>query len=267
MLILGCADLPGDNATLHSALAQSISRVGADPAGLALGGNFPSLAAIRMNLTGAVLSRDSGEIAAPSGERREFSSGVVEITATPARFETLPINLAIRGENCVFSLGTTDDGRHGMTLDECSIGAIELTALPADIESALHAIASKAAETRGAEVRSVQVSFKSDGPRRISITAVVAAKAMFVTATLTIRGQLEIDDECNARLSGLTCTGDGMLANLAAGALRPKLTELETQCFALARFLPENIKLIRVDLDAEPALQLRAAFRCERGGK
>ncbi len=267
MLNLGCADLPGNNATLHTALAQAISQMGADPAGVALEGTFPSLDAIRVNLTGAVLGRDSGKIANPSGERREFSSRVVEITATPARFETLPINLAIRAEHGVFALGSTDDGACGIALEECSIGAIELSALPADIEDALRALASKAAGAQGAEVRSVQVSFKSDSPHRVSFTAAATAKAMFMTAALTIRGQVEIDDQFNAKLGGLTCTGDGMLANLAAGALRPRLTELETRTFALASFLPENIALMRVDLEAEPALRLRAAFRCERRAK
>ena len=259
--MLGAGDFPTDNATLHAALGRAISQLGADPKGVVLEGTFPSLAAIRMDLTGARFDLKVRPSATRSSETRAFHSSVVEITATPARLETLPIDLVLRAKNCAFDCNTARDGTRSIALQECSAGEIELNAAIAGIEAALFAVAQEAAAEHGAEIQSVRVAIQSETPRRVAVTATAVAKAMFLTATLTIHGWLEIDDEFNATLSDLACTGDGMLSNLAAGYLRPRLAQFDARRFSIASLLAGNVAPTHIVLDAAPALRLRASFR------
>jgi hypothetical protein len=185
----------------------------------------------------------------------------VEIIATPARFATLRINFVLRAENCALACNTARDGTRSIALQECAAGEIELNAGISDIEAALLAVAQDAAAEHGAEIESVRVAVQVETPRRVALTASAVAKAMFLTATLTMHGRLEIDDEFNATLRGLECAGDGMLANLAAGYLRPRLAQLDARSFSIASLLAGNAAPTHIALEAAPALRLRASFR------
>ena len=131
---------------------------------------------------------------------------------------------------------------------------------PADIEGALLALARDAASGHGAEVESVRLTLDAESPRTIAVSAVAVAKAMFFTATLTIRGRIAVDGDFNLRLHDATCTGDGMLANLAAAQLRPRLTELQGRTFSLRTFLPPGLRPADVALSGGAALRVTASF-------
>ena len=266
MFLLRGSDFPNDNATLRDALAGSLLPLGLTAPVMVLDGDFPSFSAIRLDVTGAHFQRGYRIAPASSEVKDSFFARSLEIKATPAKFESLPFHVSLRADDCVFAFGTTEKNERVATLRHCSGGTLEIAAGIPEIEASLLMLANEAASGFGASVDSIRIVAEAETPRRIAITVTAVAKAFMTKATLTLRGRLEIDDHFCARLRELTCNGDGMIANLAAGQLRPRLAEWERVSFPLAIELPAGLDFSYIALEAGPELKCRAAIRCANGG-
>ena len=260
MFALGGDAFPTDTQGLRAALAQPVVALGAGEGAITIEGIFPSLDALRMNLTG--VRPDSRTLPARIVENAagEFFARALDITAEPASVASLAIQLRLHAEDCVFAFGTAADGARAARLDTCASGTLDIVAATTDIEAALLALARDAAAKHGAEVESVRVTLDAESPRAISVTAVAVAKAMFFKATLTIRGRIALDEELKLRLSGATCTGDGMIANLAAAQLRPRIAEWEGRTFSIRGMLPAGLQPTDIALSGGDALRIRATI-------
>ncbi len=232
-----------------SALAAALVPLGLDERAIAFDGNFPNLTELRLDLTDARFHRELRLPDAATPGEPAFVARMVKANAAPAYFESLPFTISLQAEDAVFSSGPA--------LIRSGKGTLELSATLADLENALLSVVRSAAEKQGAEAESVHLSLTAEGPRALVVRATATAKAMFFTATLTITGRIEITDALEARLCALTCDGDGMIANLAAGALRPKLASLDGRVFALPTFIPA---LNSLAFDTAKGLRLRAKF-------
>ena len=260
MFALGGDSFPDDTQQLHAALTSGAMLQGADEGAVSLDGNFPSLDALRMNLTGVRLDSRTPLAAAGENVGEGFFSRTLDVTAEPALLASIPIRLRLHAEDCVFAFGRAENGSRVARLERCSGGTLDAEAATADLESALLALARDAASEHGAEVQSVRLTLVAESPHKIAVTGITVAKAMFFTATLTIRGQIELDDIFNMRLSNATCTGDGMIANLAAAQLRPRLAELEKRVFSPMTFLPSGVRATGVELSGGDSLRISATM-------
>ncbi len=265
MFALGGDAFPNDTQSLRAALAMAAERHGAAGDAVAIEGAFPSLDALRMNLTGVRLDSWKHVTAASEETAGGFFTRTLEVTAEPATFASVPIHIRLHAEDCVFAFGGAADGSRTLMLRNCVRGTLHLSAATADIESALLALAREAAAAHGAEVKSVQLKLTSEGPQQLAASAVAVAKAMFFTATLTIGGKVKLDSDFTLRLSGTTCTGDGMLANLAAAQLRPRLSKIEERTFSAASFLPAGLRPTEIALAGGDSLQIRAKLMGDSG--
>jgi len=258
MFALGGDDFPHDNASLIAALSSGGAKLGIGSAAITLEGSFPSLGSLRIDLTGADLERQKRLPAMEGQGTGGFFARSLDITATPARFANVPFQVRLNAQDCMVMFGRAADGTRVARLEKCSSGSVEASVALADIEAALLAFARDAAAEHGAEVQSVRLAVEAETPRRIALAATAVAKAMFFTATLTIRGRFEIDAEGNARLSDLACTGDGMIANLAASQLRPRLAAWEGRAIPVAPLLPAGQRLLDVAITTGTTLAMRA---------
>ena len=260
MFALGGDAFPHDTESLRAALTRGAVPLGAGEDAVTTEGDFPSLAALRMNLTGVRLDGRARHAAASENAAGGFFSRALEIAAEPALLGTVPVQVRVRAEDCVFAFGTAADGARMLSLQSCTNGTFDASAATTDVEAALFGLARDAAAKHGAEVESVRLTLESEGPRRIAVTAVAVAKAMFFKATLTIRGDIVVDEEFNLCLRDATCAGDGMIANLAASQLRPRLAEIQARTFALRTFLPAGMQPAEVTLAGGAALRIAATF-------
>lgn len=262
MFALGGDAFPNDTESLRTALTRGAEPFGAGEDSVGIEGSFPSIETLRMNLTGARLDAQMPPV--PQGKTEGgFFSRALDITAEPARLASVPIHVRLHAEDCVFAFGTAADGTRTASLQSCTNGTLDASAATVDLEAALLTLAHDAAAAHGAEVKSVRLTLDAENPRTIAVTAIAVAKAMFFTATLTIRGRIAMDADFNLRLSDAQCTGDGMLANLAAAQLRPRIVELERQSFSLRTFLPAGLQPAEVALSGGASLRIVATF----GGK
>ncbi len=257
MIPLAGSTFPHDAATLHAALAQALIPLGLGAAAVEIEGELPNLSAMRVNLTDARFHRDLPFPQTPQSHEPSFVVRDVAVDAEPAHFETLPFQLHASAENAVFAFTHDSAGALMLAFTRCSSGALALSLPLAGLESALLGLAREAAEKQGAEIQRVKVELIAESPRTLRLHATATAKAMFFTATLSITGRVEITDSFAIQLSGLECTGDGMIANLAAGYLRPRLAALEGRSIALQSLAPG---ICDVAFDASEGLRITAEF-------
>jgi hypothetical protein len=260
MFVLGGDAFPHDTKSLRAVLARGAARFGAADGAVIVDGEYPSVAKTMMNLTGVRLDTRKAFATAVENTGGGFFSRVLDIAAEPAFAASVPVRLRMCAEDCVFAFGTAADGTHVASLQSCTSGTLDASAATTDLEAALLGLARDAATKHGAEVESVRLTLEAENPRQIAVTAIAVAKAMFFTATLTIRGRVALDGEFNLRLSETACTGDGMIANLAAAQLRPKLAALELSVFSIQAFLPAGLQLSDVVLSGGASLKLHATI-------
>lgn len=260
MFVFGGDAFPNDTQGLHAALTRGAIKHGAGEGAVTIDGNFPSLESIRMNLTGVHIDGQVPPEPAPENTSGGFFARVADVIAEPALLGTVPVQVHLQAKDCVFAFGIASTGMRAAWLQTCETGTLDAEAAAADLETAVLGLAREAAAKHGAEVESVRLTLVAENPRRIAVTAVAVAKAMFFTAKLTISGRITIDDACDLRLSESTCTGDGMIANLAAAQLRPRLAGFEQRAFSIRSFLPHGLQPLELALSGGSTLKIHAAI-------
>jgi hypothetical protein len=77
---------------------------------------------------------------------------------------------------------------------------------------------------------------------------------------MKITGQLDLDEELNARVSGLDCIGDGAIASIACGVLKPHLQKIDGRVFPLMSLPLGEVRLRDVQLAVGDKLSVTAKF-------
>jgi hypothetical protein len=137
---------------------------------------------------------------------------------------------------------------------------MEISTMASDLESAVAKLAQDAAGKQGVTIEDVRLTLHQLGPREVEAEASARARKMFFATTIKLAAKLAIDDELNATLSGLKCTGDGAIGSLACGFLNPHLQKLEGRSFALMALSLGEIRLRGVRLSAGDKLTVSGEF-------
>lgn len=261
MLPLAASSLPPSHAALAEAITSGFAKYGLTAREIrAEGGTFPQVASLRVDLTGARAHRGlrPAEPGAAGAERIEVER--VEVVATPLYFEATPLQLDLHAQGTVLALAHGADSEPMLVLVRAAQGAVTVEARLADLEALAQSLVASAAAKQGVEIKSTHLKFTSRGPRALAFEAEVAAKMFIMTAKVAVAGTLELDDQLNARLSGLACRGEGMIASAANALLKPRFAEIEHRTFPLLALTLGEVKLRDVRLDAGEALRVHAEF-------
>lgn len=252
--------LPHDTATFREGLAHGLAPLGLGKDAVSLEGDFPQLTHLRVNLTGANFHRGLAVSKAGPGTQPVCFARSVEITGHPVRVENVPASLDLKATDVVLAAADAAEGTGKvLILERANDGTLDLAVKKTDLESALFAAGNAAAQAKGAEVKSVELSLQNESPRALAIRAVITAKAMFFTTTVTVSGSVDVDAQLNARLRNLHCEGDGMIGKMAAGVLRPQFEQLEARSFPLGQAVA-GLTLRDVTLSGGEELKIHAVF-------
>jgi hypothetical protein len=147
-----------------------------------------------------------------------------------------------------------------LLLHDAIDGTITMMASPSDIEAVIAEVARSEAGKHGVSIDGVQLSLRSKGSRSLAAEVRLRAKKLFLAASIQVAGQLELDEQLNARISGLDCTGDGALAGLACGVLKPHLQKIEGRVFPLMSLPLGDVRLRDVRVAVADKLSVTAEF-------
>ena len=222
---------------------------------------YPELDEVRITLDGAELRRDPPR------------PPVLKGASLPAlRLAQLHINgsdLVIGPAIADLRLGARDvrldqaqdaKGELILVLRSAADGEVEITADKDVIEDAIAAVAKSEAGKHGVAIDQVRLSVQPRGERSIDAEVQLRAKKLFFTTVIRIAAKLDLDDDLNAKLSGLTCSGEGAIGSMACGFLAPHLDKLNGQTFALMALPLGEVRLRDVRLSAADKLSVTAQF-------
>jgi hypothetical protein len=227
--------------------------------------SYPHLAAIEVSLDGAQLPERPPEIpslatpAKPALTAGSFKAGGRGISAGPAA-----LDFALTASGVELNQAKDNTGKIVLLLHNAAQGRVEASVSKSDLEALIAEVATAQAGNHGVSIDKVQLVLQSQGPRSLTAEVRLTAKKFFLTASLRITGQLELDAELNARLSALNCAGDGALAAVACSVLNPHLEKLNGREFPLMSLPLGEVRLRDVRLAVGEKLSVTAEFGSSR---
>lgn len=263
MFPLNTASLPATAVDLARAIndsLRSVFTVAHDPVEIR-DLSYPHLAALDVSLDGAKLPERPPAIPSlaakptPALTVGSFNAGGRGMSVGPAA-----IDFALAAKGVELYQAQDPAGQIVLVLHNAAEGHVEASISEADLERLIAEVASTEAGKHGVNIDSVRLSLRSQSPRSLAAEVGLRAKKLFLSTSLRITGQLDLDEELNARVSGLDCIGDGAMAAVACGVLKPHLQKLNGRVFPLMSLPLGEARLRDVRLTVGEKLSVTAEF-------
>ena len=187
-------------------------------------------------------------------------TSIRSISTLPRSLGPAAIDLALSATAVSLHQAQDADGNLLLLLHNAARGHIEISASPSDLEALIAEVATAEAARHGVTIDSVQLILRSKNSRSLAAEVRLRAKKLFLSASIRITGQLDLDEELNARISGLDCAGDGAIASVACGVLKPHLQKIEGREFPLMSLPLGEVRLRDVQLAVADKLSVTADF-------
>jgi hypothetical protein len=262
MFLLSKPTLPSSAESLQRAMEESLRRVvtsGREMVSVE-DKSYPELSAIRISLDGATITDRPMLLKAVAAVEPALDVEEFEISGSPLRVQGTAVNLSCRARDVLIGQGRDRDGNLLLTLQRAAEGFVEVSVPVTHLEDLARDGAKAAAAQQGVTVEDVRIELRSRDARALDVTVHVRAKKLFLSATVRINGSADIDEHLTARLSGLTCTGEGALGAIACGFLTPHLDRFNGREFPLMALPLGEVRLQDVQVSAGSDLQVSARF-------
>jgi hypothetical protein len=219
-------------------------------------GKWPNLQALRIDLANSNGSRPLPRLQAEEG----LTIAVVTIGGHPVQIEGVPAELDVHFSDLRAGLASgAGDGWQVVPLG-AKAGQVMLQMERDRLETALHDVISQQAGKHGASVKSTRLELSAPTPRSVAFAVICTAKMFIASTTLTIRGLAEIDENLNAKLSGLTVEGEGMMGTMAQGFIQPHLEQWNGRVIPLASYVAGGLALRDVHITVGEKVRVEASL-------
>ncbi|HEV2839826.1 MAG TPA: hypothetical protein VGW39_00735 [Chthoniobacterales bacterium] len=263
MFPLKTTALPSSAAALERLLNESLRRVfdvEIDPVTIR-DDAYPNLAEINIALDRARLRPDPPRPQLISGKTSPaFQVGQLAVRGSALSIGPATVDLALSARAVRLGQGKDSNDEIVLSLHDAAEGKIEISTSLADLEEVIAEIAKSEAGKHGVTIGDVQLAARATSPRSLEVAVRLRAKKLFLSASIQIAGQLDLDSELNAKISGLKCKGDGAIAAIACGVLDPHLQRLDGREFSLMSLPLGEIRLRDVRLGVSDKLSVTAEF-------
>lgn len=252
--------IAGDHAPLKTADLVAGLKAGLAKHGVAADvsaeGEIPQVTSLTIKLDRIATPKPTSKIAGDSSLRIE----AFRIEGTPVLVEAVPITLDARLSGVTAGFGKTDGNAWQLVVSAAREGSLLLETSVRDLENGIHLTISALASKQGATIKETKVQLTSSNPRSIHFNVACTAKVFIASATLSVAGQVDIDDQLNARISGLSVKGDGMIANMAKGYLEPEIAKWNGRVVPLGDYIAAGLKVKDLRITAGEKARLEAQF-------
>ena len=223
--------------------------------------SYPHLDSLTVSLDGARVPERPPAMPSVAGDQRPaLTIDSLSLSASPLVVGPAPVDFKLAATDVELHQANDGDGNVLLLLHQAGNGHIEISLAISDLEALIAEVAKAEAGKHGVNINSVELSLRSRSPRSLTAEVLLRAKKMFFTASLRVTGQLDLDEQLNARISGLDCTGDGAIASVACGVLKPHLQELDGREFSLMSLPLGEVRLRDVHIAVDEKLSLTAEF-------
>ena len=249
---------------IEGALKTVLSFPDQGGAGVKVSGDdqFPQVKTLKVDLSGAAVSAtEPPPKPKPTGKREAgIRVGKLEVVGHPIRYEKSELDFELKAQDVAFDFGKDKSGQALLVLTDAAEGKATAKISKAHLQALLLAVASEAAKQQGVKVQDLDLELTSAGKQSVEADVRVKAKKMMVSGVIHIRGRLDIDDELTARVSNLSCSGEGVVGNLIAPVIQGKLQAYEGEEVPLMAFSLGDVTLRDLKLSTKDPLQVTATF-------
>jgi hypothetical protein len=215
-----------------------------------------------MNLSGSGIkglqtgqSRSNGE---SQGRRLSLGFDQLEVAASPFHCLDAPVHLKLQASDVQL---TTREHKSGRSFSiDLNDGRLSIEIDRNDLERLVLKVADETLRSEGINVAAVKLDFETLGTRVLKIQSRLTAKKGFVTAMLEARGLLTVNESLQARLEDFQLRGEGVIAKLVAGYLRPRLETILRQDLALGISVLGCLSLTDIEFHASETLRIIGRF-------
>lgn len=223
--------------------------------------DYPNVAELRVVLDGAQLRANLPPAPRPIGTGAPaLTAGELKITGSPLSLGPATADLDLHAHDVRLHQSVDLNGEIVLTIQSAADGEIAVSTNKAELERAIAAVAASAAGTHGVSIDQVQANVTSRGVRSVDAEVRLRARKLFFTTVIRIAAKLDLDEDLNARLSGLACHGEGAVGALACSVLAPHLQKLDGRTIALMALPLGEVRLRDVRLTVGERLTVNAAF-------
>jgi hypothetical protein len=255
--------LPGSADELAEKLNDSLQRVFFLPAQPVTirAAKYPVLEELVVSLDGAQLRPNPPQpILAQTDNGPALRVEQFTMSGRGIEIEGAAVDLSINATGVRLNVGAAPDGDVVLLLHNAADGRVQVTAGKRDLEALISQVAKREAAKQGVTVDDVHLNLEQRGARSLSAEVQLRARKLFVSASIRITAQLDIDEQLNALLSGLRCDGNGAIASFACGILAPHLQRLNGRRFSLMALPLGQVRLRDVRLAVGNEISVSADF-------
>jgi hypothetical protein len=263
MFPLFTKSLPSTAEALQSLLNESLRQlfnVTRDPVTIR-DGSYPHIRELNVSLDDAQLRRNPPPITSLSGDATPaLEVDLLSLKASALSIGPASIDLLLSARAVHFGQSRDTKNEIVLSIEDAADGAVEISTSQSGLEALIAEVAKTEAGKHGVTIDGVQLTLRSKSSRSLAAEVRLRAKKLFVSASIRITGQLDLDEELNARISGLNCAGDGAIATMACGVLQPHLEKIDGREFPLMSLPLGKIRLRDVQLAVGDKLSVTAQF-------
>jgi hypothetical protein len=263
MLPLATGTFPSSAPELTRLLNESLGQiflVDSDPVNIRAN-SFPHLETLSISLDHARLRPDPPRPPVISGQTSPaLEVDQLTLNATPLSLGPAAIDLSLSARGVHLGQAQNLNDEIILTLEKAAEGNIEISIAQTDLEALIARLAQDQAGKQGITIDSVRLMLRQKNPHSLDVEVSLRAKKLFLSASIKVTGQLDLDDQLNLKISGLSCTGDGGIATLACGLLKPYLQKIDGREFPLMSLPLGRVHLRDVQLTVADKLRVTAEF-------
>jgi len=224
------------------------------------GGTYPNFEKVTVDLSGSsVKGTVPPPPPKPKGSRDPGPSAAeLRIVGRPINYQGRGINLELNASGAKFDLSHDEKGRALLVAREAERVNVAFDIAAADLQFILKAAATELAKQKGVTIQDLGVKLTNQGPRTVDAEVRAKAKKLVMSGTVTVKGRVEIDDALVAKVSNLSCDGQGMMGNMAAGFIQGALKSHEGQRFPLTTFSLGGLALRDLQISTANGLHITA---------
>jgi len=223
--------------------------------------SYPHLDSLSVSLDGAEVRQPPPPIPSlQSDPVPALTVGSFRVVGSSMKAGPAAVDFALDARGLQLHQAKDRQGHIILLLHNAADGRIALSAAVSDLETLIANVATSEAGKHGVNIDSVELSLRSQSPRSLAAEIRLRAKKLFMSAALRITGQLDLDEKLTAKLSGLDCIGEGAIASIACGVLKPHLQKIDGREFPLMSLPLGQVRLRDVQIAVGEKLSVTAEF-------
>jgi hypothetical protein len=263
MLHLNTAAFPSSAADLERLLNEALERVfisKTDPVTVC-DRSYPHLSRIDISLDGARLRPEPPPPPVIPGQTSPaIEIDCLNVNASPLSVGPAEVNFSISASEVRFGQGKNSNEQIVLSFQRAAEGNVKISMRQSDLAALVTSLAQGQASKQGITVDDVNLQLRQKSSHSLAVEVRLRARKLFVSASLRLTGQLDLDDQLNLKISGLNCAGDGGMAAMACGILKPHLEKFDGREFSLMSLPLEGITLRDVQLTVGDNVTVTAEF-------